>query len=83
MQSGRSASFADVHPVARLARQDVRLGALGSCSIASEMVMGEDLAVPQLVGGAVNWLQCAGMVIPSALTLDGEAGRAYWTHAIH
>ena len=28
--------------------------------------MGEDLAAPQLVGGAVNWLQCAGMLIPSA-----------------
>ena len=29
-------------------------------------VEGEDLSVPQLVGGAVNWLQCAGMLIPSA-----------------
>lgn len=42
------------------------LGALESCGIASEMVMGEDLSAPQLVGGAVNWLQCAGMLIPSA-----------------
>ena len=42
------------------------LGALESCGIASEMVKGEDLAAPQLVGGAVNWLQCAGMLVPSA-----------------
>ena len=37
-----------------------------SNNITSDMMMGEDLSVPQLVGGAVNWLQCAGMLIPSA-----------------
>ena len=42
------------------------LEALESCGIASDMVMGEDLSAPQLVGGAVSWLQCAGMLIPSA-----------------
>ena len=42
------------------------LRALESCGITSEMMMGEDLSAPQLVGGAVSWLQCAGMLIPSA-----------------
>jgi len=39
---------------------------LERCEITSEMVMGEDLSKPQLVGGAAAWLQCAGMLIPSA-----------------
>ena len=42
------------------------LEALKSCGITSEMVMGEDLSTPQRVGGAVAWLQCAGILIPSA-----------------
>ena len=42
------------------------LATLESNDITSDMMMGEDLSVPQLVGGAVNWLQCAGMLIPSA-----------------
>lgn len=28
--------------------------------------MEEDLSVPQLVGGAVAWLECSGLLIPSA-----------------
>ena len=42
------------------------LETLERCEITSEMVMGEDLSKPQLVGGAAAWLQCAGMLIPSA-----------------
>ena len=42
------------------------LATLESNDITSDMMMGEDLSVPQLVGGAVNWLQCAGILIPSA-----------------
>ncbi len=42
------------------------LAALESCDISPDMVMAEGLSVSQLVGGAVNWLQCAGMLIPSA-----------------
>ena len=42
------------------------LAALASCDITSEMVTGEDLSTPQLVGGAADWLQCAGILIPSA-----------------
>ena len=42
------------------------LATLESNSITADMMMGEDLSVPQLVGGAVSWLQCAGMLIPSA-----------------
>ena len=38
------------------------LAALECCDITSELVMGEDLSTPQLVGGAVAWLQCAGML---------------------
>lgn len=30
------------------------------------MLMSEDISTPQLVGGAVAWLQCAGLLIPSA-----------------
>ena len=33
--------------------------------------MGEDLSAPQLVGGAVAWLECAGLLIPSARD-DGD-----------
>lgn len=35
------------------------LAVLESCDITPEMVIGEDLSTPQLVGGAVAWLQCA------------------------
>ena len=42
------------------------LGALESCDIARDMLMGEDLSTPQFIGGAVAWLGCAGLLIPSA-----------------
>ena len=42
------------------------LAALESCDIKPEMLMGDNLTTPQLVGGAVAWLQCAGLLIPSA-----------------
>ncbi len=34
--------------------------------ITPEMVMGADLSTSQLVGGAVAWLQCGGLLVPSA-----------------
>lgn len=42
------------------------LAVLECCEIRSAMVLGENHSASQLVGGAVNWLQCAGMLIPSA-----------------
>ena len=39
---------------------------LESCGITSEMLMSDDLTHSQLVGGAVAWLGCGGMLIPSA-----------------
>lgn len=42
------------------------LATLESSGITSGAMMGEDLSVPQLVGGAVHWLQCAGMLVPSS-----------------
>lgn len=58
----------------RLARvADLRdLGALESCDIAPDLLLGEDLAAPQLVGGAVAWLKCAGLLIPSARDAGGN-----------
>lgn len=52
----------------RLSRvADVRsLAALEACDITPEMLMSEDNSTPQLIGGAVAWLQCAGLLIPSA-----------------
>ena len=47
------------------------LGALESCDITPDSLMGEDLSAPQLVGGAVAWLECAGLLIPSARD-DGD-----------
>ena len=41
------------------------LAGLESVDITPEMVMGEDPSTPQLVGGAVAWLQCSGLLIPS------------------
>ena len=41
-------------------------GVLESCDIAHDLLMGDDLSTPQLVGGAVAWLECAGLLIPSA-----------------
>ena len=49
---GKVADFQNVSP-------------LESCDISPEMLKGDDLAVPQLVGRAVAWLGCAGMLIPS------------------
>ena len=34
--------------------------------IAPEMVLGEDLSTSQLIGGAVAWLECGGLLVPSA-----------------
>ena len=42
------------------------LAVLESCDIAPEALMGADLSAPQFVGGAVAWLNCAGLLIPSA-----------------
>lgn len=42
------------------------LAVLESCDITPEMVIGEDHSTPQLVGGAVAWLKCAALLIPSA-----------------
>ena len=48
------------------------LAMLESYGITSDMMMGEDLSAPQLVGGAVHWLECAGMLIPSARDAGGN-----------
>ena len=37
-----------------------------------DLLMGDDLAAPQLVGGAVAWLKCAGLLIPSARDVGGN-----------
>jgi len=42
------------------------LAELESVDITPEMVMGDDPTTSQLVGSAVAWLQCAGLLIPSA-----------------
>lgn len=39
---------------------------LECCGIRSEKLMSDDLVTSQLVGGAVAWLGCGGMLIPSA-----------------
>jgi RES domain-containing protein len=45
--------FRDLSPLRRL-------------DIAPEMVLGADLSTPQLIGEAAAWLQCTGLLVPSA-----------------
>lgn len=42
------------------------LSALRRLNIAPETVLGADLSTPQLIGEAVAWLQCGGLLVPSA-----------------
>lgn len=42
------------------------LSPLGRLDIAPETVLGADLSTPQLIGEAAAWLQCGGLLVPSA-----------------